>query len=158
MKVLSAMFVAISLGGLQILEWIPESVTGAAKPWIQLGIAVVGGVAAAGAGGIAGLPAMFNAYKTWKGTMAGGGTASQKGGGNTTGSGMPSLREIAGAMLGPNPAGDSFPYASDKMSGGGTGVPMEAAALGLGALAFVALGGISLALIRSKGEGGALAE
>lgn len=175
MKVLAAMLAAFSLAGLQILEWLPPQVTGAAKPWIQLGIALVGGLAAAGAGGIAGLPAMYNAYKTWKGTMSGGGSAQRGGGnakqgpaqkgaggrsdipGNYTGSGIPSLREIASTMLGPNPAGDSFPYSSDKMSGGG-GPSMEASVLGLGALAFITLGGISLALIRSKGEDGAKAE
>ena len=74
----------------------------------------------------------------------------QSGGGGTGGS-IPSLREIANGMLGADPRGFGAPYHSGILSGGGSAQgPDIGSALFLGTLAIACLGGISLALIRSK--------
>ena len=79
-------------------------------------------------------------------------TTTQQGGGGTGGA-IPSLRDIANGMLGPDPRGMGAPYHSGVLSGGARdsrSSPDTGSALFLGTLAVATLGGISLALIRSK--------
>jgi hypothetical protein len=176
--VMGIMIGLFSLGGVSLLSYLPPQVVGAAKPTIELIFKVIGGLTAVAGGGLGAyvlLPQLLSSVKSdvgavrtavavaapaaAPGTVPAGVPAPQKGGSGQGGV-IPSLREIAAGMLGPDPRGDPAPYRSGIIVGGGRSPSGSKpstvdSALFLGILVLSALGGLSLAVVRSRETSGA---
>ena len=168
----------LSLGSYTLLQRLPASITGSAKPILDIIVMVVGGASALSLGGIGGMmviPQLLEGLKTSGGELkqalttpaaasgaasgadaasgAASGAAVQQGGAqNVTGhvgSQMPPLREIAGHMLGPSEKGDPAPYRSGILSGGGRRSPVTDGLFFWLTLFIVAGGGMALAATRA---------
>jgi hypothetical protein len=177
--VMGIMIGLFSLGGVSLLSYLPPQVVGAAKPTMELIFKVIGGLTAVAGGGLGAYvlgPQILSAIgKDAKavqqavvaapvaaaapGTVPVGVPAPQMGGSGQGGV-IPSLREIAAGMLGPEPRGDPAPYRSGIIVGGGRSPSGSKpstvdSALFLGILVLSALGGLSLAVVRSRESSGA---
>jgi hypothetical protein len=175
--VIGIMLALLTAGGFSLLDYLPPEVVGGAKPALELALKVIGGVTAAAGGGL-GLLMLPSLKQTIVEGVAGvksgaaaaavaapvaaaaPGTlpavavpaaATQKGGSGQGGV-IPSLREIAAGLLGPAPGGDPGPFKSTVLTGGGATEADTSSLLFVGTLGLAALGGIALAVTRSKGD------
>jgi hypothetical protein len=155
----------LSLGAYTLLQSLPASITGSAKPILDIIVMVIGGASALSLGGIGGMtviPQILEGLKKSGGELKeviqtapgpsgpASGPAVQQGGAHI-GSQMPPLREVAGHMLGPSEKGDPAPYFSNILSGGGReNAPTAVESLFFWlTLMIVAGGGMALAATRS---------
>ncbi len=169
--ILGLMFGLVALGGFSLLSYLPPQIAGAIGPTLNIIFKVIGGIAAVGGGGLgmfiipkllkeigeekAKAGAAFTA-PTASGAAA---TSTTQRGGAGTGSAIPSLREVATGMLGPDSRGDPGPYRSQVITGGGRQAAAAASKtdsmLFVGILGMSALAGLALAVVRSKGDSAA---
>jgi hypothetical protein len=179
--VIGIMMALLTAGGFSLLDYLPPEVVGGAKPALELALKVIGGVTAAAGGGLgllmlpslkqtivqgvagvkseaaaaaAAVPAAAAAPGTLPAAAVPAAPLAQKGGSGQGGA-IPSLREIAAGLLGPAPGGDPGPFKSTVITGGGGAAAAEASTSSLlfvGTLGLAALGGIALAVTRSKGD------
>lgn len=167
-----------SLGGYNLLQSLPPQIVGAAKPTFEMIFKVIGGATVVGGGGLSAYVALPGIISSLKGdakeirenlapgpaaTPPASGASSvaappasgaQQVGGGGTGGSIPSLHEIADGILG-SMRDTPAPYRSGILTGGASGSstassPDIGSSIFLGTLAVAALGGISLALVRSK--------
>ncbi len=170
--VIGIMIALLSMGGLSLLSYLPPQVVGSAKPALELAFKVIGGVTAVAGGGMGAYILLPQLLSSAKGDVAAvkaaaaaatpaaapatlpvaavAAAATQKGGSGQGGA-IPSLREIAAGLLGPAPGGDPGPFKSTVITGGG-GAADTSSLLFVGTLGLAALGGIALAVTRSKGD------
>lgn len=156
-----------ALGSYNLLQLLPASITGAAKPVLDIITIVIGSASALSLGGIGGamvIPQVLAGLRqsgsdlkaavvTAPVEAASGPTPGpQTGGGSTahTGSQMPALREIAGHLLGPSEKGDYASYTSGILSGGGGDPSVVESLFFWLTLGVVAAGGAALATSRGS--------
>jgi hypothetical protein len=171
--VLGLMLGLVTLGGFSLISYLPPQIVGAARPTLELIFKVIGGIAAVTSGGVGMLvlPKLFSSIRndasqistaiaTPTPAVASGPSAplTQKGGAGQ-GSVIPSLRDVAAGMLGPDPRGDPGSYRSQVITGGGrkaAGGPSKTdSMLFVSILGMSALAGLALAVVRSKGDSAA---
>lgn len=134
---LAASLALLGAGTYGLLNLLPPSITSGYKPIINSIFAVLGGVTALGGGsaGIMMLPQLMGSLKTNSAEFTA--ATAQKGGSAE----LPSLDEVANRILEHKPL----------QSGGGESEDLSSNIF-IGILTLVTLGGISLALVRSKAE------
>jgi hypothetical protein len=180
--VIGIMIALLSLGGISLLSYLPPQVVGGAKPALELAFKVIGGITTVAGGGVGAYMLLPQLLSSAKGDVAAVKAAAaaatpaaapatlpvaavaaaapaaaaplaQKGG-SGQGSVIPSLREIAAGLLGPAPGGDPAPFKSTVITGGGAAAAEvdTSSLLFVGTLGLATLGGIALAVTRSKGD------
>lgn len=128
------------VGSYSLLNMLPPSITAAWKPILNMIFTVVGGVTAVAGGGVGGMLALPKIMSAFKSNVSEVSSALPQSGGG----GLPSLEEVANNIINGESAKNTI-----NQTGGGEDL---SATIFLGSLTLVTLGGMGLALIRSKAE------